>query len=545
MKSLLALLVLGLALGVGYWKTQHPDATVDDLTAGASDGINRFKGGLAAVADGGASQKALNTRIESLEAELVATQRAAEQAASQTETDQRLNSLESAIVATQEAADPSVINGRLQDAERRMSASESTLKEVQTTLTATADTFSKNTAAVSDQVTAIDSQLELLNRRIEEQSQQFNTDSINSALTNLDSQIATLQDEQRRSNDSQLVALTSMEEKINSFEARLNTLSADASNGQDEAAATINAQIDQRIATLENKLDTTTSDSLRIGSMTNELSASRVKMQSLEKNVADTNAQLAELTRSIEILKTKSESSLIDGQQAQLRSQLERLQAQMNQSSGDNSEVEELTNALQATRDRIQTLEQRVVDLPASSTEASDATLAQNALEAQIRALENKLANVQAAPNPNLINSISQVEEKVSELAAKGFVTQEELREQQQAKSTEYKIYFERNSTAITEAAGKVLNSFIAQEKNRTTGVSIYGFTDRRGSASYNQQLALQRATNVRSYLIQNGFSYTKIKSLSGLGEDAAAAQLPDGEEDAQQRAVVLYAQQP
>ncbi len=545
MKSLLALLVLGLALGVGYWKTQHPDATVDDLTAGASDGINRFKGGLAAVADGGASQKALNTRIESLEAELVATQRAAEQAASQTETDQRLNSLESAIVATQEAADPSVINGRLQDAERRMSASESTLKEVQTTLTATADTFSKNTAAVSDQVTAIDSQLELLNRRIEEQSQQFNTDSINSALTNLDTQIATLQDEQRRSNDSQLVALTSMEEKINSFEARLNTLSADASNGQDEAAATINAQIDQRIATLENKLDTTTSDSLRIGSMTNELSASRVKMQSLEKNVADTNAQLAELTRSIEILKTKSESSLIDGQQAQLRSQLERLQAQMNQSSGDNSEVEELTNALQATRDRIQTLEQRVVDLPASSTEASDATLAQNALEAQIRALENKLANVQAAPNPNLINSISQVEEKVSELAAKGFVTQEELREQQQAKSTEYKIYFERNSTAITEAAGKVLNSFIAQEKNRTTGVSIYGFTDRRGSASYNQQLALQRATNVRSYLIQNGFSYTKIKSLSGLGEDAAAAQLSDGEEDAQQRAVVLYAQQP
>ena len=49
----------------------------------------------------------------------------------------------------------------------------------------------------------------------------------------------------------------------------------------------------------------------------------------------------------------------------------------------------------------------------------------------------------------------------------------------------------------------------------------------------------------MRSYLIQNGLDFTKIKALTGLGEDAAAAVLPDEAADAQQRVVVLYADQP
>ena len=38
---------------------------------------------------------------------------------------------------------------------------------------------------------------------------------------------------------------------------------------------------------------------------------------------------------------------------------------------------------------------------------------------------------------------------------------------------------------------------------------------------------------------------YTKIKALTGLGEDAAAAVLPDNAKDSQQRVVVLYSEQP
>jgi len=531
MKSLLALLVLGLALGAGYWKTQYPDATVADLSSSAGGGLNRLKGGLAAITDGGAAQGEVAERLTAIETQISSADPALTS---------RLNAIEAELVETQRAADPSVINGRLTDAERKMGVVEGQLDKIDQSLSS----ISIGPNALPSQVSSLDSRLELLNRRINEQSEQFNADSINSGLSDLKSRIALLQETQQRTNNDQALTLASMDEKISSFEARLNTLSSDASNGQADAVASVNAQIDQRIALLEDKLGTTNSDSLRIESITNELSASRVKMNSLEASVDQTNQQLATLTKTIEALKTRSESSSIDDQQAELRAQLASLQNQMGE-IGESASVAELTDALQATRDRIQTLEQQVVDLPASSDEANDATQAQSALQAQIRALEIKLANVEAAPDPNLANSISEVEEKVSELASRGYVTQEELRAQQEAKSVEYKIYFDRNSSAITEDAGKVLNSFIAQEKNRTTGVAIYGFTDRRGSAVYNQQLALQRATNVRSYLIQNGFSFTKIRSLSGLGEDAAAVDLQDGEEDANQRTVVLYAQQP
>jgi len=527
MKSLLALLVLGVAMGIGFWKTQNPDASFNELSGSAGSGLNNIKSSVAAFTGGlagntpdlGEAQEALNGRLDSMEAELVETQR---------------------------AADPSVINSRLADSERRMDASEAQLGQLDQSIgenNAVLAALTSGPNAISAQVSAIDSQLDRLNRRIDEQSQQFNANSIDSSLNELSTKISQLQEGQQRSLDEQNATLAGMDDKINAFEARLNTLSTEAGNGQAEAVATVNAQIDQRLALLENKLGTTTSDSLRIESMTNELSASRVKMNALESSVNETNQQLAALNRTIEVLKTQSESTSIDDQQAQIRQQLTELQNQMNEVGGN--DIKELANALQTSRARIETLEQRVVDLPASSSAATDATEAQSELQAQILALESKLNNPDAATDPKLVDSISEVEEKVSQLAAKGYVTQEELRAQQEARSTEYKIYFEPNSTAITEEAGGVLNSFIAQEKNRTTGVAIYGFTDRRGSASYNQQLALQRATNVRSFLIQNGFSYTKIKSLSGLGEDAAAADLPDGQEDAQQRAVVLYAQQP
>jgi len=539
MKPLLILLLLGLGLGFGYWKTQYPDVTVNDMTANANDGINRFTGGISSVFDGGASDTALSERLDSIESNLVETKRLADPST----TNARLDSLEASIVAAQQAADPAVINGRLTDAERRMSASEAKMVVFKSEMDASIEAIGASSDGKDAQLTALDDRLELLSRRIEEQAVQFNTDEIDTALTGLATDVATLQDTQRRETDSQELAWSGIDEQLSSIEARFNTLSANASSGQAETVSSINAQIDQRIASLEEKFNTTNSDSLRIESMANELSAARLNLQAMKQKASETDAQIAELTRQLTTLQAQSESSSIDGKQAQLRTQLIELQDQMNE-TGDNTDVEELTVALQATRDRIETLEQRVVELPATSSGADEVTQAQSALQAQIQALENKLSEVQAAPDPNLVSTITQVEEKVSELASKGYVTQEELRQQQQAKSIEYKIYFEPDSTEITEDAGLVLNSFIAQEKNRTTGVSIYGFTDRIGSASYNQALALQRATNVRSYLIQNGFSYTKIKSLSGLGEDGAANQ-PDDEEDAQQRSVVLYAQQP
>ena len=232
----------------------------------------------------------------------------------------------------------------------------------------------------------------------------------------------------------------------------------------------------------------------------------------------------------------------IETVQAEIRDQLALVQSQF-ESNAASDNTEALENLLNATRSQIQDLESRVQALPASSSEASNAQEIQTALEAQIVALEDRLGQINSA-DPELANTLTNVQNKVEELASQQFVTKEDLRAQQEQRAVQYKIYFDRNSSEITEDAAVVLNSFIAQEKNRTTGVSIFGFTDTRGSAAYNQQLALQRATNVRSYLIQNGLDYLKIRALNGLGEDAAAAVLPDNADDAQQRVVVLYAAQ-
>ena len=161
--------------------------------------------------------------------------------------------------------------------------------------------------------------------------------------------------------------------------------------------------------------------------------------------MAQTNEQLVQLSRGMNSLQTETNSTPIDEQQEQIRTQLAELQSQMNEASDDRN-VSELSSSLQATRDRIESLEQQVINLPASSSAANDATQAQSALEAQVMALEEKLANVSATPDPALANTLSQVEEKVSELAARSYVTQEELRAQQESKSVEYKIFFEHSN---------------------------------------------------------------------------------------------------
>jgi len=245
MKSLLALLLLGIALGIGYWKTQFPDATIDDLSGSASSGINRLKGSVASLTGGGAAQEALAGRLDSIEAELVETQKAADPSA----INGRLDSIEAELVETQRATDPSVINGRLTDAERRMDASEARLSKLDQTIGDNNNLISSLTSgpdAVAANLSALDNKLDLLNRRIDEQSQEFNADSINRSLSELNTSLSQLQDEQRIARDEQNATLTGMDEKLSAFESRLNTLSSGAANGQAEAVASVNAEIDQR-----------------------------------------------------------------------------------------------------------------------------------------------------------------------------------------------------------------------------------------------------------------------------------------------------------
>lgn len=601
MKALLLILIGGLGLGAVYWKTQHPEGTVDDLKTHASATATRLKSGFEAIKDGGPTgverDVALTNRLDDLEQRLASNQNTTPSgdvpasAGLQSrldnaerrldETDTRLSEALARVTAadtklTETLGLLSESEANIAETQSLLTASEARLKQSQTNdsnLQATVDArIRENAAKIADvadlkpeltrmakenddinaKLDAQDNRVNLIVRRLDEQTLDQSITDLSTRLDQVGDSLANLTEANERLTNKLDTDIASVAETADNLNSRINTLSSTSAGGADavdaDALSTVTANIDQRFQSMETKLATVNTDSRRIANLSSELNDTREKLKALEADKAATETELATLKQSLQELRTKGESLSIDTVQSEIRQQLSTLQSQVD-SDASSENVEVLTSLLDATTDRIQVLEQRVQDLPASSSAADTALQTQSALEAQIAGLKRRIESIPQGTSTELVTSInstiSEVREEVDELKAQSFVTQADLRAQQQGSSVEYKIYFNRNSTQITEDAAKVLNSFITQEKNRTIGVSIYGFTDRRGAASYNQQLALRRATNVRSYLIQNGFDYTKINTLSGLGEDAAAAELEDEVEDANQRVVVLFAAQP
>ena len=417
------------------------------------------------------------------------------------------------------------------------------------------DTALQDTRARTDagnvRLDAIDSRLGLLVRRLDEENADDNVDNLNETVVAVQEQIGELQTELEARNSAITDELAGIRENSDSLALRLETLvtSANTADGDDsneaesESLLAMSAGIDERINGIEDRLATVNTDSRRIATLSNQLEAARQRIAELEQQDAEASESIEQLNTSVENLATAGETTSIESIQTQIRDQLAVAQAQFD-NSAESTDTAEMESLLESTRGRIQALEQRVQELPASSEKTDDALEIQSALQTQIADLTQRLETMNNT-DPALASTVDDVRQQVEKLSAQGFVTKDELQAQIDPEAIEYKIYFARNSTDISDDAAVVLDSFITQEKNRTTGVSIFGFTDRSGSAAYNQQLAIQRATNVRSYLIQNGLDFTKIKALSGLGEDAAAAVLPDDAASAEQRVVVLYAAQP
>lgn len=83
-------------------------------------------------------------------------------------------------------------------------------------------------------------------------------------------------------------------------------------------------------------------------------------------------------------------------------------------------------------------------------------------------------------------------------------------------------LYFEVGRKGLTDEAGKQLQHDAALLKgDENLGVLIQGYTDQRGSASYNLKLGLQRAEAVKAQLIHAGVAEHQIKVVS-LGKDGA-----------------------
>ncbi|WP_299290692.1 OmpA family protein [uncultured Mucilaginibacter sp.] len=80
-------------------------------------------------------------------------------------------------------------------------------------------------------------------------------------------------------------------------------------------------------------------------------------------------------------------------------------------------------------------------------------------------------------------------------------------------------ILFDVNKTALKPAATTNLQNLAASmEKNPDTNISIIGYTDNTGSATYNQDLSVRRAEAVKSSIVANGVSGSRL-TTQGKGE--------------------------
>lgn len=491
MKTLSVLLLLALGVGAAWWKVTYPDGTIDDARAQADAIANRLKVGLVAVRDGAVA--------------------AADGPSVVAQADTAMNS----PTATGADAD----SARIDEMHTRLDAIETTLAQASaTSVAADADTESAEIEGTETEGTdTLDP--ELLDR-----------------LARLEANIAEVDE---RANVV-VTTVATVDERNQELAAQLESMAenpparANDNTGTDTQAGSSDDGLAER---------TDSSDDSGLAAMAIGTSLEESVFDERIAKLVDSRLEtaLAELPAETETDSDDESATATLAPDAE-----ERLAALESQIATLAEAAPASFDAVQAElRQEIAALAERLSAMPVTTSADSASESTQLALEQQMNTLEDRLESLPVEPDESLVSTLAEVRQQVDALSQKGFVTQEELRAQMGGKSIEYKIYFDRNSIEIGTDAARVLDSFIAQEKNRTTGVSIYGFTDRQGDAAYNQRLALERATAVRSYLIQNGLDYTKIRAMSGFGEDAAAAVQPDEADDAQQRVVVLFAAQP
>ncbi len=89
-------------------------------------------------------------------------------------------------------------------------------------------------------------------------------------------------------------------------------------------------------------------------------------------------------------------------------------------------------------------------------------------------------------------------------------------------------VFFDFDSTVVTAEADAVLNDVVAQHGATGGAIEVVGYTDRSGSAAYNQALSLRRAESVRTALVGKGVGSDQILT-SGRGENDPLVDTPDG----------------
>lgn len=105
-----------------------------------------------------------------------------------------------------------------------------------------------------------------------------------------------------------------------------------------------------------------------------------------------------------------------------------------------------------------------------------------------------------------------------------------------------YLVFFDFDKSAIASSGESVLDAVGTEVKSRSlNAVNVLGHTDRAGSRTYNNRLALKRANSVREALIKRGVDAGLIK-VDGRGEDQNLVATDDNvREPANRRAEITF----
>ncbi len=105
-----------------------------------------------------------------------------------------------------------------------------------------------------------------------------------------------------------------------------------------------------------------------------------------------------------------------------------------------------------------------------------------------------------------------------------------------------YLVFFDFDKSAIASSGESVLDAVGTEVKSRSlNAVNVLGHTDRAGSRTYNNRLALKRANSVREALIKRGVNAGLIK-VDGRGEDQNLVATDDNvREPANRRAEITF----
>jgi OmpA-OmpF porin, OOP family len=114
----------------------------------------------------------------------------------------------------------------------------------------------------------------------------------------------------------------------------------------------------------------------------------------------------------------------------------------------------------------------------------------------------------------------------------------EQEAEPQPEEKKDLKVYFDFAQYDLRPETGVLLDTLIALMKREPKlGMEIYGFTDKKGSENYNEQLSKLRAEACKAYLVKNGIAATRLKVFA-KGEccEEAPETTPDGKDDVDAR---------